>query len=201
MTRKKTRRYKTCFRPTALGTPVDNSEPIEPNFDAYTSVRLLLSTRSNLGSPIQLRFRDLPSINGSPFNPERPTRILIHGWTEDAESDIKVETSRELLELYDFNVIFVDWSEGANLITYVGARNRVPLVATFLASYIDFLVQSNLLDLNRLTIVGFSLGGKYSTEMVCLVLNSLIVSKLFQHTWRELLANKLLQEELTPSSV
>lgn len=88
-------------------------ENVEPTFDAYSSVRLLLSTRANRDSPVQLRFRDLISIEQSPFNREKPLRVLIHGWFEDDESDIKVETSRELLDLYDFNVLFVDWSEGS----------------------------------------------------------------------------------------
>ena len=101
-------------------------------------VRLMLSTRENANNPIQLRFRDLPSLQQTPFNPTKPTRVLIHGWFEDGDSDISVETSRQLLELYDFNIIFVDWSEGSRTISYVQARNRVPPVGTFLASYLDY---------------------------------------------------------------
>lgn len=127
-------------------------------FDAYRDVRILLSTRENLNSPQQIRFRDLPSLRLTPFNPDKPTRVLIHGWTEDEESDIKVETSRELLALYDFNVLFVDWSEGSRTISYLQARNRVSPVGIFLASFLDYLHESGYVDYNRLTVVGFSLG-------------------------------------------
>lgn len=102
------------FLAIVLGTPISDGEPIDPTFDALTQVRIMLTTRENLGNPIELRFRDLPSLEQSPFNRDRPTRVLIHGWTEDADSDIKVESSRELLAHYDFNVIFVDWSAGEN---------------------------------------------------------------------------------------
>lgn len=118
----------------------------------------MLSTRENRNTPVQLRFRDLASIQQSPYNPAKPTRVLIHGWWEDGDSDISVETSRELLDIYDFNIILVDWSEGSRLITYVGARNRVAPVGIFLASYLDFLHENNLLDYSRLNVIGFSLG-------------------------------------------
>ncbi|CRK90501.1 CLUMA_CG004131, isoform A [Clunio marinus] len=140
-------------------TPVQSEfEPIEQMFDAYRDVRLLLSTRSNRQNPLQLRFRDLLSLQQSPFDRTKPLRVLIHGWLEDETSDIKVETSREFLDFYDFNVIFVDWSEGASTLNYISARNRVPTVGTFVASYLDFLHENNFIDFNRVSLVGFSLG-------------------------------------------
>lgn len=119
----------------------------------------MLSTRDNFENPIQLRFRDLQTITQSPFNRDKPLRILIHGWWEDESSDLNVETSRELLRHYDFNILFVDWSEGSRTISYVGARNRVPPVGEFLASYLDFLHENGFIDFNRVQIIGFSLGG------------------------------------------
>jgi len=62
------------------------------------------------------------------------------------------------LQYYDFNVIFIDWSEGAQTINYLAARNRVSAVGELVASYIDFLVQNNLLTLSRTSLIGFSLG-------------------------------------------
>lgn len=115
-----------------------------------------------MDNPIQIRFRDLTSVLQSPFNRDKPLRVLIHGWTEGSTSDIKVETSRELLVHYDFNILFIDWSEGANTITYLQARNRVQPVGEFLASYLDFLHENALIDFNRVAITGFSLGGEHS---------------------------------------
>lgn len=144
--------------PLALGTPIEDVQAIDPLFDAYRDVRILVTTRQNMHNPQQIRFRDLPSIQATPFNRDRPTRVLIHGWTEDDESDIKVESSFELLTHYDFNVIFVDWSVGSRTINYLQARNRVPVVGIFLASFLDYLHEVNYVDFNRLSIVGFSLG-------------------------------------------
>jgi hypothetical protein len=79
-------------------------EPIDPRFDAYRDVRILLQTRENRLNPQQLAFRNLNSIQQSHFDRNRPTRVLVHGWWEDDESDIGVDTSAELLNYNDFNV-------------------------------------------------------------------------------------------------
>lgn len=149
----------------AFGTPIGDVEEVNPTFDAYSQVRILLTTRENLNIPVRLNFRDLNSIRQSPFNPSKPTRVLVHGWFEDEESDIKVETSRELLALYDFNILFIDWSEGSRTITYVQARNRVRPVGQFLGSYLDFLSENGLIDYTQLTVVGFSLGGENAIDL------------------------------------
>lgn len=56
------------------------------------------------------------------------------------------------------NFIFIDWSLGGSTINYVTARNRVPSVGAFVASFIDFLHANDLVDLNQVTLIGFSLG-------------------------------------------
>lgn len=151
------------FSPTVISTPVENvdakAETIDPLFDAYKNVRILLQTRQNRNNPQELNFRDLQSVQLSNFNRHRPTRVLIHGWWETEESDINTETSAELLEFYDFNVLLIDWSKGARTITYVAAANRVRSVGNFVASYLDFLHQSGFINFSRTKIVGFSLGG------------------------------------------
>lgn len=85
-------------------------------------------------------------------------RFLIHGFQEDDQADINLETSRELLDFYDFNIIFVDWSLGSSTINYIAARNRINFVGPLVAQYLDFLHENGALDFNRLTIIGFSLG-------------------------------------------
>lgn len=121
-------------------------------------MRILLITRQNLNNPIQVLFRNADSIRNSPYNANRPTRVLIHGFLEDDSADIKVETAAELLRYYDFNVFFIDWSEGSRTINYFAAAGRVPTVGQFTASYLDFLHEINLLNFSRLSVIGFSLG-------------------------------------------
>jgi pancreatic triacylglycerol lipase len=52
----------------------------------------------------------------------------------------------------------VDWSRGASTINYVTARNRVPQVADVVARFLNFLVQNWFTQMNRINIVGHSLG-------------------------------------------
>lgn len=140
-----------------LSTPVEK-DSIDPLFDAYRDVRILLHTRQNPTNPQQLLFRNLQSVQNSHYNANRPTRVLIHGFWEDDTSDINTETAAELLRYYDFNVFLIDWSEGSRTINYFAAAGRVPTVGTFTASYLDFLHEHSLLSFNRLSVVGFSLG-------------------------------------------
>ena len=76
----------------------------EPTFDADRDIVFWLSTRQNMGNPWRLLFRNRADLNASPYNPNRPTRVLVHGWWEDDTSDINVGTSEELLKYSDFNM-------------------------------------------------------------------------------------------------
>lgn len=118
----------------------------------------MLQTRKNRLHPQQISFRNRQSILNSPFDPTKPTRVLIHGWMENGESDINVETAAELLNYYDSNIIFIDWSEGSRTINYVAAANRVESVGRFVGSHISFMIEEGFLRVDRLKVIGFSLG-------------------------------------------
>jgi hypothetical protein len=106
-------------------------------FNAERDVRLLLNTRRNTGASQNLQFNDIASVRNSNYNSRLPTRILIHGFREDGGSDLNLETSRALLANGDFNVIFIDWSSGAQTINYVAARGRIREVARVTAVFIS----------------------------------------------------------------
>lgn len=109
--------------PTKLGDTADE-QPIEKFFEAQRDVRFLLRTRANRAGPAErLLFNNLASVQQSSFDRNKPLRVLIHGWQEDETSDIKIETSAELLNYNDYNVIFVDWSDGSSTINYVSLKN------------------------------------------------------------------------------
>jgi pancreatic triacylglycerol lipase len=151
------RSFKTQLKISVVAVPTDSNEAVSPQFDAYRDVLLLLITRENRQNPLQLRFRDLTSIRSSPFNAEKPLRLLVHGWFEDSTTDATIDTARELLDFYDFNVIFVDWS-GSRSLSYAETRRRVPIVANFVASYLDFLHENFFIEFSRTSIIGFSIG-------------------------------------------
>lgn len=107
-------------------------------FDAITDVRYLLVTRRNIAVPQQLIWGNVNSIKNSSFDPNTPTRFIIHGFLEgqNSISGLDTETVRALLNSYDFNVIYVDWSAGAQTINYIAARRRIRTVGPVLAQFI-----------------------------------------------------------------
>ena len=75
------------------------------------------------------------------------------------QSAVNVVITRAFLARADHNVVCVDWGAGANCPNYVTARNRVPDVATQVASFIDYLnLNGFLVNFNRINIAGHSLG-------------------------------------------
>lgn len=50
---------------------------------------------------------------------------------------------------------------GAQTINYAAAVARVQPVGVFVASFLDFLHDNGLLDYARVSLLGFSLGGKF----------------------------------------
>lgn len=134
-------------------------QPIDPQFDAARDVRILLQTRQNRNNPQVIQFRDLQSVQSSHFDRTKPLRVLIHGWFGDDTTDLNIFTSAELLNYYDFNVVLLDWGAGAQTINYPGAVARVPGVGAMLAQQLDFLQEHGFISWDRVSIIGFSLGG------------------------------------------
>lgn len=84
----------------------DNSiQQPEPFFDALRDVRFLLFTRLNPTVGQQLVFGDFNSIRNSNFNVNLPTRVIIHGFQSDSDSDVNILLTAAFLRNGDFNVI------------------------------------------------------------------------------------------------
>lgn len=67
-------------------------------------------------------------------------------------------SSSALLKSKDQNVFFVDWGSTRKSFWYPEAVERVPEIAKVVAEFIDFMVDSASLELEKTTIIGFSLG-------------------------------------------
>lgn len=149
-----------------LGSPLKKDEDFAdiadqemvPFFDLVRDVRFLVFTRFNPTTGQVFRFRDLESLSRTNFDVSRPTRILIHGFQGDSNSDVNLLLTDAYLRNHDFNIIVVDWSVGANTISYLTASNRVIFVGMHVAELLDHLQDNILFDFSRLTIVGHSLG-------------------------------------------
>lgn len=89
----------------------DNSiQQPEPFFDALRDVRFLLFTRLNPTVGQQLIFGDFNSIRNSNFNVNLPTRVIIHGFQSDSDSDVNILLTAAFLRNGDFNVIVGEFS-------------------------------------------------------------------------------------------
>lgn len=89
------------------------------------------------------------------WNPNRPTRLFIHGYYSDTNTLKRY--AKAYLDRGDYNFIAINWLPGAKTINYVKARYRILEVGKAVARFIDYLVTLGL-DLNDLTCVGHSLG-------------------------------------------
>ena len=105
-------------------------EEIAPLFNVETDIIILLYTRNNPTAGQRL-FNTAASINNSNFNPAWPVRFLIHGWLGSQTSDSIVGPRNAYIAQGNFNVIAIDWEQGAQTINYITARNRVSDVGAF----------------------------------------------------------------------
>lgn len=81
----------------------------------------------------ELNADNLPSISPTSFNPNRPTRIFIHGFR--GKEKVILRYKEAYLNLGDFNFIAVDWTKGAATYNYLKAKNRVQSVSDVIQWY------------------------------------------------------------------
>ncbi|KAL7017373.1 hypothetical protein ACKWTF_010343 [Chironomus riparius] len=127
-------------------------------FRPKRDVKFYLYTRRNAYAGQEVLSGDMNSVVKSTFNPKNPTKFLIHGWRGDYETTFNEKVSTEFLIKDDVNIFRVDWSTSAQTINYLTAARRVPGVGKVLGEFIDFLNANSAVDLNTVTIIGFSLG-------------------------------------------
>lgn len=89
------------------------------------------------------------------WNPNRPTRLFIHGYYSD--QDTLKNYARAFIERDNFNFIAINWLPGARTINYVKARYRILEVGKAVARFVEYLVTIGL-KLDELICVGHSLG-------------------------------------------
>lgn len=143
--------------------PLDQA-PKEPAlfFTVEKDVRFELFTHKNPIKPSLLVLDDYQSVKNSNFNPEYPTRFLVHGWNSEGLLTPRFADAYLVKGQHKVNFIALNWQKGADTLNYYAARNRVPEVANHLAHFIDFLAHKFNLKYTDVTIVGHSLGAHIS---------------------------------------
>ncbi|XP_052897772.1 phospholipase A1-like [Anopheles moucheti] len=127
-------------------------------FEANKYVQCYLYRANTTENRYEFHFNGLSSIEQAGFKRGLPTAILVHGWLGSSESVVIDPLAKALLAQENKNVIAVDWEKGASTLLYPIARYRVPKVAALVAALIDNLVVGHGQDVNKIGIIGHSLG-------------------------------------------
>lgn len=145
----------------------------EAHLGNLSDVRFLLWTRSNTGDDDHYRLLpgNLTNLNESPFDGNLPTHVIYHGYNDNGEAGWIRSSKTILLEMYECNVISVDWQTLVPSPWYNFAVENAFKVGNYTAGLIDWLNTEKGLHPSQVHIVGHSLGshtagftGKYVTS-------------------------------------
>uniref|UniRef100_A0AAG5DWE9 Lipase domain-containing protein n=1 Tax=Anopheles atroparvus TaxID=41427 RepID=A0AAG5DWE9_ANOAO len=126
------------------------------------NVSFYLYTRETQKNPTQLDMFNPDTVMNANFVRGRPLIILIHGYTGHRDYAPN-PTIRPAYFAYDeFNIISVDYNPLALEPCYLQAVRNLPTVANCTAQLLDFIIGNNIVPLEDIHVVGFSLGGQTS---------------------------------------
>lgn len=121
------------------------------------NTRFILYTEKNPTEGYLLQADDDESIKKSYFNPEWPTKFIIHGFIDTPLSNWVSEMRDELITKGGLNVIVVDWA-GGSLPLYTQATANTRLVGLEIAHLIAKLRDDYKLKPEDVHLIGHSLG-------------------------------------------
>ncbi|KAL1117639.1 hypothetical protein AAG570_003954 [Ranatra chinensis] len=87
----------------------------------------------------------------------RPTKIVVHGYINNVDSDVIQKIKNAFLGVEDVNVIAVDWGLIANTAFYHVAAEQTEPVGHYLGAFIEFLLGQGVRP-EDVHVVGHSLG-------------------------------------------
>ncbi|KAG9430744.1 pancreatic triacylglycerol lipase-like [Apis mellifera carnica] len=136
-------------------TPLSLEEVDLLNSDLNTITFTLFTRNNRIGD--RLILNDVNSVRNSNLNSAKNTIIITHGWNSAGNTQACTLVRNGFLNVWDSNVIIVDWSTIAKNI-YSTAAKSVPNVANHVASFVNFLRTKFNLQTSKLKMVGHSLG-------------------------------------------
>ncbi|KAG4068150.1 hypothetical protein HA402_001575 [Bradysia odoriphaga] len=92
------------------------------------------------------------------YDPNKETKIIIHGWRSNTNSDTVQNIKDAYLQKYDVNVIAVDWASVASNFYYFQPATQTRDVGRYVSELIYYLVTDRGTDINKIHIIGHSLG-------------------------------------------
>lgn len=85
-----------------------NYSAVEPFVYAWSDIHVRLFTRNSRTNPQRITLNNAAELFASHFNPSYQTRIIIHGWNNDGNSDVNNLLRNAYLDRGFFNVFIVD---------------------------------------------------------------------------------------------
>lgn len=147
-------------------TPIDLDDlmncRIAPHQCPNKNVKFFLYTRETQENPTQLDISNEETILKANYATDRPFIVLLHGYTGHKDFSPNTEIRPALFQNNEFNVISVDYHPLAPEPCYIQAVQNLPVVANCTAQLLDFMINQKIFSLNKLHIIGFSLGGQTS---------------------------------------
>ncbi|XP_041358215.1 inactive pancreatic lipase-related protein 1-like isoform X2 [Gigantopelta aegis] len=136
----------------------DNAMGELPASPEQVHVTMNLFSRDNPVDGQILSYQDTTSISDSNFNSERDVKVIIHGYHSYGRAPWVLNMTKYLLDLGDFNVIVVDWKNGANDIYYPESAANTRVVGAIVAKLVSILHDEYQVDLKNVHLIGHSLG-------------------------------------------
>ncbi|GAB0095669.1 inactive pancreatic lipase-related protein 1 [Sergentomyia squamirostris] len=149
-------------------TTIDEPNILESilNFNLREKVNFFLYRRKNRNKAHPILFPKERSDNQSayenldlsPFNPELQTKLLVHGWRSNEESDTVQNIKNNYLSKKNVNIITVDYRDIAANNFYFAPAFQIRQVGKYIAELIDYLVTFRNANTSDFHIIGHSLG-------------------------------------------
>jgi len=100
----------------------------------------------------------LPENTGNRFSSNRPTVFMVHGFAQSGYSSWVTDMFAALLNRADYNVIVVDWRDGASIGFQPFPASNTRVVGTAIAHMAQALVNDKNMRWSDVQCMGFSLG-------------------------------------------
>jgi hypothetical protein len=90
------------------------------------------------------------------------TVFIVHGFSSNGNNSWLDDLKNAYLKKRDANVFLVDWGDGANNINYLQVASNTRIVGSELTRFGKFLLNNNYTSLNKIHLIGHSLGSHIS---------------------------------------
>ncbi|XP_060587855.1 inactive pancreatic lipase-related protein 1-like [Ruditapes philippinarum] len=149
-----------CF---SNAPPFDNADLVLPKSPSDVGTQFLLFTREGPSGNVtnNITYTNTTDLENSYFSTSRPTKFIIHGFSNNIKTEWIYVMKDELLKKEDCNVMIVVWGPGAKFPDYLAAVANTRVVAEQVKQMIMNMVSMGI-TYQSLHLIGHSLGAHTS---------------------------------------